>query len=169
MKIKKITPKAPDHTWDISTLTECYVLENGCISHNTSSQLSNSTNGIEPIRSFITIKQSKDGVIKQVAPEYKKLKHKYDLLWDQKSPHGYLKICAVFQKFIDQAMSVNTSYNPAHFENEELPMSVLMKDLLLSYQLGIKTLYYFNTNDGAGEIDVASALAKQEECDACVL
>jgi ribonucleoside-diphosphate reductase alpha chain len=120
----------------------------------TSSQVSNSTNGIEPPRSLISVKQSKDGVLRQVVPEMRKLKNKYDLLWDQKSPLGYLKICAVLQKFIDMAISVNTSYNPALYPNEQIPMSELLQHLLLHYKWGGKTLYYFNTFDGAGEIDV---------------
>ena len=78
----------------------------------TSAQISNATNGIEPPRSLVSVKQSKDGVLKQVVPEVRKLKNKYDLLWDQTSPEGYLKIVAVLQKFIDQGISVNTSYNP---------------------------------------------------------
>lgn len=129
----------------------------------TSAQISNATNGIEPPRSLVSVKQSKDGVLKQVVPEVRKLKNKYDLLWDQKSPTGYLKICAVLQKFIDQCISVNTSYNPKHFEEEKIPMSVMLQDLLMHYKYGGKTLYYFNTYDGAGEIDVKT----EEDCDSC--
>ena len=137
----------------------------------TSSQVSNSTNGIEPPRSLISIKQSKDGVLKQVVPEYRKLKNKYDLLWDQKSPEGYLKICAVLQKFIDQGISVNTSYNPKFYPDEQIPMSELLKHILMFYKFGGKQLYYFNTNDSAGEIEIheLSSDVKQEEedCDSC--
>ena len=89
-----------------------------------SSQISNATNGIEPPRSYISIKQSKDGVLKQVVPEYRRLKNRYDLLWDQKSPEGYLKIAAVLQKYIDQSISVNTSYNPEHYPEQQLPMKI---------------------------------------------
>lgn len=140
----------------------------------TSAQVSNSTNGIEPVRSLITIKQSKDGVLKQVVPEIRKLKNKYDLLWEQPSPEGYLKICAVLQKFIDQAISVNTSYNPKNYPNEEIPMSVLLKDVIDFYKMGGKNLYYFNTLDGAGEIDVLPELNRQEmqeqeDCDSCTI
>jgi ribonucleoside-diphosphate reductase alpha chain len=120
----------------------------------TSAQISNSTNGIEPPRSLISVKQSKDGVLKQVVPEIRKLKNKYDLLWDQRSPLGYLKICAVLQKFIDQCISVNTSYNPRHYEDEQIPMSEMLQHLVMHYKWGGKTLYYYNTADGAGEIDV---------------
>jgi ribonucleoside-diphosphate reductase alpha chain len=87
-------------------------------------------------------------------PEFKKLKNKYDLLWDQRSPEGYLKIMAVLQKYIDQGISVNTSYNPAFYEDEKIPMSLMLQHLLMFYKLGGKQLYYFNTNDGQGEIDV---------------
>jgi ribonucleoside-diphosphate reductase alpha chain len=137
----------------------------------TSAQISNSTNGIEPPRALISIKQSKDGVLKQVVPELRKLKNKYELLWDQKSPEGYLKIMAVLQKFIDQAISVNTSYNPEHYEDGKIPMSEMIKHLLMHYKYGGKTLYYFNTFDGAGEIEEPKPLAQgqvdDEDCDSC--
>jgi ribonucleoside-diphosphate reductase alpha chain len=120
----------------------------------TSAQISNSTNGIEPPRSFVSIKQSKHGVLKQVVPGYPYYKNKYDLLWDQKSPEGYLKIMAVLQKYIDQGISVNTSYNPEHFEDEKVPMSMLLQHLLMFYKYGGKQLYYNNTYDGQGEIDI---------------
>lgn len=141
----------------------------------TSAQIANATNGIEPVRSLITVKQSKDGVLKQVVPEYRKLKHKYDLLWEHKSPEGYIKIVSVLQKFIDQGISVNTSYNPKFYEGEQLPMSDMLKHLVMFYKYGGKQLYYFNTYDGAGEIDVhkddplASGEIDQENCDSCVI
>ena len=135
----------------------------------TSAQISNSTNGIDPPRSLVSVKQSKDGVLKQVVPEVRRLKNKYDLLWDQKSPQGYLKICAVLQKFIDQGISVNTSYNPKYFEEEKIPLSVMLQDLLMFYKYGGKQLYYFNTNDQAGEIDVPLAAGEidDEDCESC--
>jgi ribonucleoside-diphosphate reductase alpha chain len=120
----------------------------------TSAQISNATNGVEPPRSYVSIKQSKDGVLKQVVPEYRRLKNKYELLWDQVSPEGYLKIMAVLQKYIDQGISVNTSYNPQHYEDEKIPMSDMLKHLIMFYKYGGKQLYYFNTYDGSGEIDV---------------
>jgi ribonucleoside-diphosphate reductase alpha chain len=139
----------------------------------TSAQISNSTNGIEPARSLVTVKQSKDGVLKQVVPDIRKLKKKYDLLWDQVSPEGYLKIVAVLQKFIDQGISVNTSYNPKFYEGEQIPMSTMLQHILMFYKYGGKQLYYFNTNDGAGEIDVKPELAlgemDDENCVACVI
>ena len=118
----------------------------------TSAQISNSTNGIEPPRALVSYKQSKDGVLAQVVPGYHHLKNKYDLLWDQESPDGYLKICAILQKYIDQGISVNTSYNPEKFEDNKIPMSVMIQDLVTSYKFGLKQLYYFNTYDGAGEM-----------------
>ena len=127
----------------------------------TSAQVANATNGIEPPRSLISVKQSKHGVLKQVVPEYRRLKNKYDLLWDQKSPQGYLKIMAVLQKYIDQGISVNTSYNPVFFEEEKIPMSTLLQDMLMFYKYGGKQLYYFNTFDGQGEIDVDKMTAEE--------
>jgi len=117
----------------------------------TSSQISNATNGIEPPRGHISIKQSKDGVLKQVVPEYQRLKDKYELLWDLPSNDGYLQLVAIMQKFIDQTISANTSYDPGKYEGNKVPMKLLLKDLLTTYKLGIKTLYYHNTRDGANE------------------
>lgn len=139
----------------------------------TSAQISNATNGIEPPRSLVSVKQSKDGVLKQVVPEVRKLKNKYDLLWDQESPEGYLKIVAVLQKFIDQGISVNTSYNPRFYEDEKIPMSEMIKHLLMFYKYGGKQLYYFNTFDGAGELEeqkpvaLAASEADSTDCEAC--
>ena len=141
----------------------------------TSAQISNSTNGIEPPRSLVSIKQSKHGVLKQVVPEFRRLQNKYDLLWDQQSPEGYLKIMAVLQKYIDQGISVNTSYNPQFYEDEKIPMSVMIQHLLMFYKYGGKQLYYFNTFDGQGELDanklneepLAPGLTDDEDCDSC--
>ena len=142
----------------------------------TSAQISNSTNGIEPPRGYISIKQSKHGVLKQVVPGFPYYKNKYDLLWDQKSPQGYLKIMAILQKYIDQGISVNTSYNPEHYEDEKVPMSVLIQDLLMFYKYGGKQLYYNNTFDGQGEIDInkedklpdlEAGELDDEDCESC--
>ena len=139
----------------------------------TSAQIANATNGIEPPRSLISVKQSKHGVLKQVVPEFRKLKNKYELLWDQKSPEGYLKICAVLQKYIDQGISVNTSYNPQFYPDEKIPMSELLKHMLLFYKFGGKQLYYNNTYDGQGEVNIDKLssvmveLPKIEEEDSC--
>ena len=143
----------------------------------TSAQISNSTNGIEPPRSYISVKQSKHGALTQVVPEYRRLKNKYELLWDQKSPEGYLKIMAILQKYIDQGISVNTSYNPQHYEDDKVSMSDLLKHIVMFYKYGGKQLYYNNTYDGQGEIDVDRDVANSveesdsfdddEDCDSC--
>ena len=138
----------------------------------TSAQISNSTNGIEPPRALVSYKQSKDGVLAQVVPGYHYLRNKYDLLWDQKSPDGYLKICAILQKYVDQGISVNTSYNPEHYEDNKIPMSVMLQDLVTSYKYGLKQLYYFNTYDGAGEMkedlpELEQSVIDEEDCDSC--
>jgi ribonucleoside-diphosphate reductase alpha chain len=138
----------------------------------TSAQISNSTNGIEPPRALVSYKQSKDGVLAQVVPGYHHLKNKYDLLWDQESPDGYLKICAILQKYIDQGISVNTSYNPEKFEDNKIPMSVMLSDLVTAYKYGLKQLYYFNTYDGSGEMkeelpELDQAEYDEEDCESC--
>ena len=143
----------------------------------TSAQISNSTNGIEPPRALVSYKQSKDGVMAQVVPGYHHLKNKYDLLWDQVSPEGYLKICAVLQKYIDQGISVNTSYNPVHFDEGKVPMSQLIKDIVTFYKYGGKQLYYNNTNDQSGEVKEEEDNTDLEDniddddssCDSCVI
>ena len=141
----------------------------------TSAQISNSTNGIEPPRALVSEKQSKDGVMKQVVPGIHHLKNKYDLLWDQKSPDGYIKLTAILQKYIDQGISVNTSYNPANYEDEKVPMSALLTDLLTCYKYGHKQLYYNNTFDGQGEVEFKEPEALTQEptddevCDSCTI
>jgi ribonucleoside-diphosphate reductase alpha chain len=119
----------------------------------TSSQISNATNGIEPPRSLVSIKQSKNGgSMPQVVPGIHKLKHKYDLLWDTPDiMNGYINLVAIMQKFVDQSISANISYNPENWEDNQIPVSVLLTDLLKCYKLGIKTLYYHNTYDGKSE------------------
>ena len=116
-----------------------------------SSVVSNATNGIEPPRAVLSIKKSKKGPLKQVVPQYGQLKNFYTLLWDQTSNEGYINIVAAMQKFFDQSISGNWSYNPKHYENNEVPMSVMMKDLLTTYKMGWKTSYYQNTYDFKGE------------------
>ena len=139
----------------------------------TSAQISNSTNGIEPPRALVSYKQSKDGVMAQVVPGYHHLKNKYDLLWDQQSPDGYLKICAILQKYIDQGISVNTSYNPEHYDENKIPMSAMIQDLVTAYKYGLKQLYYFNTHDGSGEMkdielpELDTIMEDDEDCDSC--
>lgn len=117
----------------------------------TSSQITNSTNGIEPPRGFVSVKSSKDGVLKQVVPEYLKLREQYELLWSIPDNEGYLQLVGIMQKFVDQAISSNTNYDPSRFPDDKVPMKQLMKDLLTAYKYGLKTLYYHNTRDGASD------------------
>lgn len=115
----------------------------------TSSQISNATNGIEPPRGLVSVKQSKDGILKQVVPDYENLKDQYELLWTMPGNEGYLHLVGIMQKFVDQAISANTNYDPQRFEGGRVPMRQLLKDLLTAYKFGLKTLYYQNTRDGA--------------------
>lgn len=117
----------------------------------TSSQIANATNGIEPPRGLVSIKASKDGILKQVVPEIESLKNQYELLWQLPNNDGYLKLVAIMQKFVDQSISANTNYDPSGFDGQRVPMKTLLKDLLTAYKLGIKTLYYHNTRDGAND------------------
>lgn len=116
-----------------------------------SSQVSNATNGIDIPRSPLTIKASKDGILKQIVPEYEKLKDQYEYLWDDNNNQGFLKIVAIIQKFMDQAISTNTRYNPAMMPNGKVPLKLMLQELLLAYKWGVKTLYYHHTNDGSND------------------
>lgn len=158
-----------------------YGLRNSTLSalmpSETSSQISNATNGIEPPRGHISIKSSKDGVLKQVVPAYQELKDAYELLWDLPSNDGYLQLVGIMQKFIDQTISANTNYDPAKYEGGKVPMKLMLKDLLTAYKLGVKTLYYHNTRDGAGnavleeeqknQASSSAQVAIEEEDDGC--
>ncbi len=117
----------------------------------TSSQIANATNGIEPPRGLVSIKASKDGILKQVVPEIDKLKDQYELLWQMPNNDGYLKLVAIMQKFVDQSISANTNYDPVRYAGGRVPMKILLKDLLNAYKMGVKTLYYHNTRDGAND------------------
>ncbi len=176
MKIKKIEFGGFDHTWDITTDTETYQLSNGCVSHNTSAQISNSTNGIEPVLELITIKESKDGLLKQIVPDINRLKNAYELRYDMVGCTGYLDAMAVIQKWIDQTISTNTHYNPSKYierntpqeEGAKVPMSVKIGDILRAHRYGVKTLYYDNTKDGMTDEQVVEN--KDNGCgDACVV
>lgn len=135
----------------------------------TSSQIANATNGIEPPRDFITVKGSKDGYFKQVVYgiENDIIKWNYEFLWDQKSPKGYIKLVGVMQKFIDQSISGNTSYNPLHFVNKKVSMHTLIEDLLFMYMFGWKNAYYNNINDNLGDISAESVVSLDDDCDTC--
>ena len=121
-----------------------------------SSVVSNATNGIEPPRDLISTKKSKKGPLKQIVPQYATLKNNYTLLWDMPGNTGYINIVAVMQKFFDQAISGNWSYNPLHYENSEVPTSVMAQDLLTTFKYGWKTSYYQNTYDTKTDIDEPS-------------
>ncbi|NQY64984.1 MAG: ribonucleoside-diphosphate reductase subunit alpha [Alteromonadaceae bacterium] len=120
----------------------------------TSSQISNATNGIEPPRGLISIKASKDGILKQVVPDYRNLKDKYELLWNIPNNEGYLQLVGIMQKFVDQTISANTNYDPAKFDGGKVPIKQILKDILTAYKLGVKTMYYHNTRDGANDSQI---------------
>ena len=148
-----------------------------------SSVVSNATNGIEPPRAYLSVKKSKKGPLKQVVPQYNSLKSNYTLLWDMKDNDGYIKVVAAMQKYFDQAISGNWSYNPANYENNEVPVSVMAGDFLKTYKYGWKTSYYQNTYDQKGEEpeltdekkdeiqDLLSQIleTEEEDCDSCKL
>ena len=144
-----------------------------------SSVVSNATNGIEPPRGYLSTKKSKKGPLKQIVPQYQTLKNHYSLLWDMPNNTGYINIVAVMQKFFDQAISGNWSYNPTHFENNEVPMSVMIGDLLNTYKLGWKTSYYQNTYDyktdpseleEETQVELPMGAEEDEEaCEACAI
>ncbi|AAO26901.1 ribonucleoside-diphosphate reductase 1 alpha chain [Buchnera aphidicola str. Bp (Baizongia pistaciae)] len=146
-----------------------YGLRNSTLSalmpSETSSQISNATNGIEPPRGLISIKASKDGMLRQVVPEYKRLKNNYELLWNIPNNTGYLQLASIMQKFVDQSISANTNYDPKLFPNNKIPMQQLILDLLTAYKLGLKTLYYQNTRDGASDHQTEDIqFSKNENC-----
>ena len=126
----------------------------------TSSQISNTTNGIEPPRGLVSIKQSKDGVLKQVVPEFNQLKSQYELLWDIPNNKGYLELVGIMQKFVDQTISANTNYDPSKYPEGKVPVRDILKDIVMAYKLGVKTLYYHNTRDGAS--DAQGDIAKDD-------
>ena len=142
-----------------------------------SSVVSNATNGIEPPRDYLSIKKSKKGPLKQIVPQYNSLKNNYTLLWDMSDNRGYINVVAVMQKFFDQAISGNWSYNPENYPDNEVPVSVMANDFLTTYKYGWKTSYYQNTYDAKKDIDVETAKmndlldellnAQEEECDSC--
>ena len=147
-----------------------------------SSVVSNATNGIEPPRGYLSVKKSKKGPLKQIVTQYGQLKNFYTLLWDMPNNEGYINIVAVMQKYFDQAISGNWSYNPVHYENNEVPISVMMQDLLNTYKYGWKTSYYQNTNDMKGDDSIEEELPTAtdnvipfdpeedpEDCEACTI
>ena len=175
---------APEYQYDWDSLRDS--IQKHGLRHSTlsaqmpsesSSVVSNATNGIEPPRDFLSIKKSKKGPLKQIVPQYNTLKNNYTLLWDMPSNEGYIKIVAVMQKFFDQAISGNWSYNPTQFPNNEIPVSVMAQDFLTTYKYGWKTSYYQNTYDNKKDEDnveeqLQALLAdidsgSEADCDAC--
>jgi ribonucleoside-diphosphate reductase alpha chain len=146
-----------------------------------SSVVCNATNGIEPPRDYLSIKKSKKGPLKQIVPSYGSLKNNYTLLWDMEGNRGYINVVSVMQKFFDQAISGNWSYNPEQYDNNEVPVSVMAQDLLTTYKYGWKTSYYQNTNDmKTDEVDSGDQSkldnllaeldnANEEECESCAI
>ena len=182
--VDEIVPDELHYDWeDLRAQVLKYGVRNSTLSaqmpSESSSVVSNATNGIEPPRALMSIKKSKKGVLKQIVPQYATLKNNYTLLWDMESNRGYIHIVAVMQKFFDQAISGNWSYNPTHYPNNEIPISVWANDLLTTYKYGWKTSYYQNTYDiktdeveesNKSELDdLISQLqqAEEEDCESC--
>lgn len=175
MDWEKLRKEIQEHGLRHSTLTAQMPSES-------SSVVCNATNGIEPPRDYLSVKKSKKGTLKQIVPQYSHLKSAYTLLWDMPDNTGYINVVAVMQKFFDQAISGNWSYNPENYENGEVPVSVMAKDLLNTYKYGWKTSYYQNTMDGKTEDvvedkpsaveDAANVMSKyddDEDCEACAI
>ena len=161
MKVKSIVRNyRKEHTYDIEVPeTHAYCVENDkLISHN-SSLVSNSTNGIEPVRSLISIKKSKTGLLKQVVPNFEKYGKFYQTAFDNLDNKSYTNVAAVVQKFMDMAISLNHYYDYRKFDGGSIPLSTIAKDVMYAYSVGVKCLYYANTNDGDGEVEM-----KQENC-----
>jgi len=178
-----IVPNELQYDWEsLRTQVLEYGVRNSTLSaqmpSESSSVVSNATNGIEPPRDYLSIKKSKKGPLKQIVPQYGSLKNSYTLLWDMKSNSGYINIVSVVQKFFDQAISGNWSYNPKNYPNNEVPVSVMAQDLLTTYKYGWKTSYYQNTYDdktdefdeSKSELDnLISQLenVEEEDCESC--
>ena len=177
--VDEIVPNNLKYDWEsLRTSITTHGLRHSTLSaqmpSESSSIVSNATNGIEPPRDYLSVKKSKKGPLKQIVPSYGHLKNNYTILWEMKNNDGYIKIISVMQKFFDQAISGNWSYNPEHFEDNEVPVSVMANDLLTTYKYGWKTSYYQNTNDlKSDEIDVKESLNKllgdcsEEDCESC--
>ena len=169
MDWEKLRKEILTHGLRHSTLTAQMPIES-------SSVTSNATNGIEPPRDYLSVKKSKKGTLKQIVPQYSHLKSAYTLLWDMQDNTGYINIVAVMQKFFDQGISGNWSYNPENYDNNEVPVSIMARDLLNTYKYGWKTSYYQNTMDGKVEDVMEESLPNdpfdsdsEEDCDACAI
>jgi ribonucleoside-diphosphate reductase alpha chain len=184
--IDEIVSNNLKYDWDsLREQVKQYGVRNSTLSaqmpSESSSVVSNATNGIEPPRGYLSIKKSKKGPLKQIVPQYQTLKNNYTLLWDMSGNTGYINIVAVMQKFFDQAISGNWSYNPENYANNEVPVSVMAQDLLTTYKLGWKTSYYQNTYDiktdevvEESKEDLQSLLndimsSDEEDCESCTI
>ena len=181
--VDEIVPNNLKYDWEgLRAQVLQYGVRNSTLSaqmpSESSSVVSNATNGIEPPRGYLSIKKSKKGPLKQIVPQYQTLKNNYTLLWDMSSNRGYIHIVAVMQKFFDQAISGNWSYNPENYPDNEVPTSVMAQDLLTTYKYGWKTSYYQNTHDMKNdEVEeprqsleslVSDILSTEEEdCESC--
>ena len=180
--VDEIVPNKLNYDWEsLRTSITTHGLRHSTLSaqmpSESSSIVSNATNGIEPPRDYLSVKKSKKGPLKQIVPSYSYLKNNYTILWEMKNNDGYIKIISVMQKFFDQAISGNWSYNPEHYDDNEVPVSVMANDLLTTYKYGWKTSYYQNTNDlKSDEIDVKESLDKllgecsveqEDDCESC--
>ena len=180
--VDEIVPNILHYDWEtLRTSILAHGLRHSTLSaqmpSESSSVVSNETNGIEPPRDYLSVKKSKKGPLKQIVPSYQTLKKNYTLLWDMSGNTGYINIVAVMQKFFDQAISGNWSYNPEHYENNEVPVSVMAQDLLMTYKYGWKTSYYQNTydskTDGEPDVkeeslsDILSQLESEDDCESC--
>jgi ribonucleoside-diphosphate reductase alpha chain len=182
-EVDEIVPNELHYDWEsLRAQVNQYGVRNSTLSaqmpSESSSVVSNATNGIEPPRGYLSIKKSKKGPLKQIVPQYGTLKNNYDLLWEIRSNKGYINIVAVMQKFFDQAISGNWSYNPEHYPNNEIPVSIMAQDLLTTYKYGWKTSYYQNTYDiKTDEMDDSNEsldslisqleTAEEEDCESC--
>ena len=181
--VDEIVPNELHYDWEsLRAQVNQYGVRNSTLSaqmpSESSSVVSNATNGIEPPRGYLSIKKSKKGPLKQIVPQYGTLKNNYDLLWEMRSNKGYINIVAVMQKFFDQAISGNWSYNPEHYPNNEIPVSIMAQDLLTTYKYGWKTSYYQNTYDiKTDEMDDSNEsldslisqieTEEEEDCESC--
>jgi len=160
-EVDELVPNKLNYDWDsLRTSITTHGLRHSTLSaqmpSESSSVVSNATNGIEPPRDFLSVKKSKKGPLKQIVPGFPHLKNNYTLLWDMKDNDGYIKVTAVIQKFLDQAISGNWSYNPENYPDNDVPMSVMTKDLITTYKYGWKTSYYQNTYDAKTDVDEPS-------------
>ena len=182
--VDEITKVSYQHDWnslrtDIATHGLRHSTLSAQMPSESSSVVSNATNGIEPPRGFLSVKKSKKGPLKQVVPQYSSLKNNYTLLWDMPSNDGYIKVVSVMQKFFDQGISGNWSYNPTNYEDNQIPMEVMAQDLLSTYKYGWKTSYYQNTFDNKSDeveetpppiTDLISQIENEDEtCESCAI